>query len=155
MRPTLLFLIVVGGQDFLPPLQQLPPPPHQCGGLGRRRKMWLYTCLQKCRRGKGGVQPRKLAAGNGFFSGSRKGTDTASNWSRGILHTGQLRLQRPGPDLRKGWKTSIFSTLVREEVQTQGQEEVGRQERLCSIAIKPKLLCIHSYYSRLCQVFPL
>ena len=46
--------------------------------------MWLYTCLQKCRRGKGGVQPRKLAAGNDFFSGSRKGTDTASNRHRSI-----------------------------------------------------------------------
>ena len=31
----------------------------------------------------------------------------------------------------------------------------GAAGRLCCIAIKPKLLCIHSYYSRLCQVFPL
>ena len=38
---------------------------------------------------------------------------------------------------------------------SQGQEEAERQERLCRIAMKSKLLCIHSYYSRLCQVFPL
>jgi len=31
----------------------------------------------------------------------------------------------------------------------------GRQERLCCVAMKPKLLCIHNYYSCLCQVFPL
>ena len=40
VRPTLQFLIVVGGKDFLPPLQQLPPLPHQCGGLGRRKVRW-------------------------------------------------------------------------------------------------------------------
>ena len=54
-------------------------------------------------------------------------------------------------NLRKGWKT----TFVREELQTQGQEEEGRQERLFCITMKPKLLRSHSYYSRLCQVFPL
>ena len=109
--------------------------------------MWLYTCLQKCRRGKGGVQPRKLAAGNDFFSGSRKGTDTASNWSRGILHTGQLRLQRPGPDLRKGQKRPENKHILNickwggAESWALGCGAAGKT------AIKPNLLCSHSYYS--------
>ena len=77
-------------KDFPPPFQMLLPPLYQCGGLWRRkmRKKWL-TGLQHCRRGRGKAQLRQPAADNGFFRGRRKGTHTASNWSRGILHTSQ------------------------------------------------------------------
>ena len=51
--------------------------------------MWRPWEEKECRKGRGEAQPRKPAADNGFFSGRRRGTDTASNRS-----CGQLRLGR-------------------------------------------------------------
>ena len=51
----------------------------------RQMPMLLSTCLQQRRRGRGEAQPWKLAADNVFFSGRRKGTDTASIRSCGQL----------------------------------------------------------------------
>ena len=76
------------GKGLPAPTPVVAAPLTPCGGLGRRR-MLLTTCLQECRKGRGEAQPRKPAADNGFFSGRRKGTDTASNRS-----CGQLRLSQ-------------------------------------------------------------
>ena len=70
----------------------------------------------------------------------------------GEQRTTPLRLteQMKGTRLIQGWKKR--QARLGGELFTREQAQVGWRERLCSFAIIPKLLCIHSRFSHHCQV---